>query len=150
MKSLFEFFLNEMAYDRKDFRQIISNLDEQIIQNWCLTKYATLVGNPNRNHWASELEAYLKKIARIKVKKDNQRCEIKKQVLINAFICQNEFNDPETVRFAVILKFEKEQIDVNSPYVNKSIKMFTNEIKYLIEIMASNSEQIIERYCKNL
>ena len=150
MKPLFEFFLNEMAYDRKDFRQIISNLDDQIVINWCLTKYGSLTGNPNRNHWASELEAYLKKIARIKVKKDNQRCAIKKQVLTAAFICQNEFNDPTTVRLAIITKFEEEQIDINDSNVNKTIGLFTNEIRYLIEIMASNSGQIIERYCKTI
>lgn len=151
MKQLFEYFLNEMSYDRKDFRQIIFNLDEQIVINWCLTKYATLTNNLNRNHWASELESYIKKIARIKVKKDNQHCKIKKQVLTTAFIYQNEFNDSSIVRMVVGSKFKKEGIDpMNNPAADKAIKMFANELEYLIEIMASNSEQIIERYCKTL
>ena len=63
----------EMAYERKMFKALLTNLSQQIIQNWCLVRYSTITGDKQEyvSHWRNELIAYLSNAASNKIKGNN-------------------------------------------------------------------------------
>ena len=48
--------LLEYLVQRKDFVNLLWNLSDQIIENWCLVHYCTVVGQSEyKKHWTDEL-----------------------------------------------------------------------------------------------
>ena len=74
--------LLEYLVQRKDFVNLLWNLSDQIIENWCLVHYCTVVGQSEyKKHWTDELKGYLKRISRTGIKSSNDFDSRRKCVL---------------------------------------------------------------------
>ena len=111
MKTLIEYIessaITEMAKSLSDFKQLVSDLSDQIIENWCLVKWCDMYPNELtskrlRNHWASELKSYLYKISRERLKSGR-----KDKVIKDEWIKHLELNDTYIISDVIRDKFEK-------------------------------------------
>lgn len=125
--------LTEMAYERKMFKAIITNLSTQIVQNWCLVRFAKLEGgnNPNLNHWKSKLIAHLSNAASNKIKRINSY-NSKLKAISEVWVNEKEYaTDTNVIDLTVQGIFLEEQLDI-------------------ISVIASGNPQIINDYVSNL
>lgn len=67
------YLINEMSFDRKTYRQNAINEMRQIVENWCLCYYYSMMDPYNQNyaHWKTELFAHLENIKDTDIKKGN-------------------------------------------------------------------------------
>ena len=72
-EELQRYSLNEMAMSLKDYKRRTEGILVQVVQNWCLVRYASLSGTHKQliSHWRGELYAHLPNIASLKIKNDN-------------------------------------------------------------------------------
>ena len=97
-------YLVEMAYDRKKFKDLIDDLSDQILENWCLIRYVSVSKDKKelRSHWEDELSAHLGKIIG-KTFKMNRRKAIE-EVILGWLELNN--NDDNHIIHLISTKFE--------------------------------------------
>lgn len=97
--------LFEMTTERRNYKNQVVGLADQIVQNWCLCMYCKLHRPELKEtylHWRGELETHLNTLNRKKIKADKNKAT--KEVLID----EEEFNDPKEVFKACGVKFKHE------------------------------------------
>ena len=140
MKSLYdtlqESLVTEMSIGLKDFKYLVDDVAEQIIENWCLVWYCDTYdrNNINRNHWASKFLAQAKRIASKNINKRNKNKAIK-DVLTNWNTYRNKF----TIINCISEKIKKEHLD---KYIDDMAYAFTKNISDLIDILSSDFDTI--------
>lgn len=143
MKSLYdtlqESLVTEMSIGLKDFKYLVDDAAEQIIENWCLVWYCDNYDkdNQNRNHWASEFLAQAKRIASKNINQRNKKKAIK-NVLTNWNTYRNKF----TIINCISEKMEKEHFE---KYIDDIADAFTKNIDDLIDTLA-NDYSVIQDY----
>lgn len=138
------FQISEMATKLSDFRMDVKNVINQIIENWCLVKWCDdnpneLISNRLRNHWATELKGYMNFIAGINLK-SGKKDKVLKSILIDDL----ELDYGNSISIIIRKKFDKEGL---SKYINKISFECANQINRIINILASN-ENDVEEYIK--
>lgn len=142
MKSLVqilnETLIVEMACSRSEYINLISNLDEQIIQNWCLVYYCNVYDkdNVNFNHWNKELKALLGRISKKRIKIAN-KLSIIKYVLKE----RDELNTYSSVRLYIESKMKKEKI--SNDIIHELCNAVINNIDSICELINSDNENEI-------
>lgn len=137
-----ESLIYEMADNLSTFRLKLQDIMPQVIENWCLVKWCDM--NPDeltskclRNHWATELKAYMNKIVDRKVK-----CGRKDKVIISSIINEMELNDKNEVANLIRNKFTKEGLE---KYINVMAEECANNIKIICNVL-SKTKYDVEDY----
>ena len=140
--------LLEYLVQRKDFVNLIWNLSDQIIENWCLVHYCTVIGQTEyKKHWADELKGYLKRISRTGIKSSNDFNSRKKCVL-QAFAMNDLDKGGVSDRIYLIIqnKFESEGIDDIGLLTQISADC-ADRLHELIDILSTpNNEAMVNKY----
>lgn len=143
MKTLIEYIeetiITEMAKSLSDFKQLVSDLSDQIVENWCLVKWCDI--HPNeltskrlRNNWATELKTYMFKISKERIKSGR-----KDKVILNEWINHLELNDAQIVADIIRNKFEKEGLE---KYVNIMSEECANSVNEICKILNSSQNEV--------
>lgn len=149
-----ETLLTEMALHRKEYKDKIDSLIPQIIENWCLIKYATYDNNDVLKllipHWKVELRGWLLTAIRYSIKKNNS-IESREKVLSEIWD-DNDFNLKEIIKILITNKFEIEEIDTqNNNLFNEIINEFiVSGNKDLINVILSQNRETIIRYINTI
>ena len=140
--------LLEYLVQRKDFVNLIWNLSDQIIENWCLVHYCTVIGQTEyKKHWTDELKGYLKRISRTGIKSSNDFNSRKKCVL-QAFAMNDLDKGGVSDRIYLIIqnKFESEGIEDLGLLMQISADC-ANRLHELIDILSTpNNEAMVNEY----
>lgn len=140
--------LLEYLVQRKDFVNLIWNLSDQIIENWCLVHYCTVIGQTEyKKHWADELKGCLKRISRTGIKSSNDFNSRKKCVL-QAFAMNDLDKGDISERIYLIIqnKFESEGIEDMGLLMQISADC-ANRLHELIDILSTpNNEAMVNGY----
>lgn len=137
-----ESLIYEMADNLSTFRLKLQDIMPQVIENWCLVKWCDmnpdeLISKRLRNHWATELKAYMNKIVDRKVK-----CGRKDKVIISSIIDEMELNDKNEVANLIRNKFTKEGLE---KYINVMAEECANNIKIICNVL-SKTKYDVEDY----
>lgn len=140
-----ESLILEYAVPRKEFVEKIENLFDQIIENWCLVHYCTLVGRTElKEHWKSELRAHLLKSLRYKISGNNS---YEARVKAIGSICdKDELNDANIINMTVNTKFKVEKIDVKSNEYKQCITDCANAMGDIINVIAKADIDFVDQY----
>ena len=121
--------LYEYAIHRSEFIYKVSNLLPQIIENWCLIRYCTLVGRKNtKKHWKDELIAHMLNVGGLDIK-GNNKSEKRLKAIYDGFKLRDLVNDCSDRIFLYIEnKFEREKINLNDDIVKKVVNDCNNAL----------------------
>ena len=146
-EELQRYSLNEMAMSLKDYKYRIEGILVQIVQNWCLVRYASLSGTHKQliSHWRSELYAHLTNVASLKIKNGN-KADVKEKVLYDVINERDFDTDEQSISLVVSGKFFKEKISTNSQYYSETISDFKKNVKNIVNVILSGSEKVIRDY----
>lgn len=146
-EELQRYSLNEMAMSLKDYKRRIEGILVQIVQNWCLVRYASLSGTHKQliSHWRSELYNHLTNIASLKIKNGN-KADVKEKVLYDVINERDFDTNEQSISLVVSGKFFKEKISTNSQYYSETISDFKENIKNIVNVILSGSEKVIRDY----
>lgn len=127
--------IDEMACDRKTYRQNAIHLAWQIIENWCLCYYCVMMDTHNQNfgHWKVELASHLNEIKRTGLKKGSGD---KKTVLTDLYINMYDFNDPKNIESIIRGKFYIEQLK-DSSVISFVANAFAENINNIIDLLTN-------------
>ena len=128
--------LFEMALDRAKYIDLIINLSDQIAENWCLIRYCTTYdsNNINKDHWKSELYAACSRLLRQNVSTD------KRKATEYGFIGNLEFNNTDTVYYAVEPKFKKEGFSLTHDICDDFVGYGLQKLMFLISSKRSSGK----------
>ena len=142
-----EKYLIEYTDPRNRFIDRADDLLPQLIENWCLVHYCTLMNtdiNQCKNHWKSELRNIIFQMGIKKV--GNNKPQIRHKAFIEAFDRSNLLDDVEMAYISCIGKFEKENIswennDIYQQCINDLISHKENIVNILVNF---NKNDIID------
>lgn len=147
MKCLSEYIkesqITEMASNLSNFRMLIINLKNQIIENWCLVHWCDL--NPDndiskrlRNHWVSELKSYMYRIVEVKLKSGR-----KDKVIQDELIKHYELDDHNEIADVIRDKFKEENL--GKYVINISFDCADKALE-ICKVLSTNNKDDIEEY----
>ena len=145
--------LNDIAMEINDYTSYLKGgILNQFVQNWCLVRYCRL--KPTfvttcRNHWASELRAIAVELASYKVCKDNKRRDKKREATRKIIIDYFEYNDIETVAYAIHPKFYDENIRSYEDEQFMAVQ-FIKELDVIIDMITNGAIDDIDAYIEEL
>lgn len=146
MKSLIEFLhdsqITEMARNLHSFKDLVSDMSSQIVQNWCLVKWCDLYPDNNiskrlRNHWCTELKSMMLKITNERLKSGGKQKVIKQE-----WINHLELNNPDEIANIIRNKFHKEGL---SKYIYKISVECANSSDEITNVL-STDKYCVEEY----
>lgn len=132
-------YINEMALHKDEFIDLILNLKDQLVENWCLCAYCSLYDeyNDNFNHWSGEFSAYANKIKRCNLKSGN-----KLKIITKEYVDKYDLNDSNMIYRIIRGKFNREQIDEK---IAKSIsEFFPKYVSSLISFLSNDNYETDE------
>ena len=132
-------YLTEMALHKDEFIDMILNLKDQLVENWCLCAYCSLYDttNPNYEHWCGEFSAYANKIKRCNIKSGN-----KQKIILVTYVDKYDLNDSDMIYRIIHEKFVKEQIDEDK--IMNLCEYFAQNINLLINYLSNNGYETQE------
>lgn len=139
--------IDEMACDRKTYRQNAIHLAWQIIENWSLCYYCVMMDIKNQNfgHWKVELASHLGEIKRTGLKKGSGD---KKTVLTDLYINMYDFNDPKNIESVIRGKFYIEQLK-DSSIISFVANAFAENINDVIDLLV-NPDRDLKVYMEEM
>lgn len=139
----------EMSLTRSTYKERVRPLLNQILENWCLVRYCTIVGQTKyKKHWSDELFGYIITISCWKLKK-NDKIEIREKVLREIWD-EEDFTDAQCLRMAISRKFINEKIDINSDNVLKCITDCIKDTNNLIQVILQRDINAIISYIETI
>lgn len=132
-------YLTEMALHKDEFIDLILNLKDQLVENWCLCAYCSLYDNinPNYEHWCSEFSSYANKIKRCNIKSGN-----KQKMIFITYIDKYDLNDSDMIYRIIHEKLIKEQIDEH--IIRNLCEYFAQNAKLLTDYLSNNDYETQE------
>lgn len=129
--------LYEYAVHRSDFVNRVSNLLPQILENWCLVHYCTLVGRTEtKEHWKEELRTHMLNVGGLDIKSNNKTNK-RLKAIYEGFEIRDMIGDcSEKIFLYVEGKFQKENIDPKNEIVKQVIIDCTNSLNDIALAMA--------------
>lgn len=123
----------EMALEKSKYQDRLFSLMPQIVQNWCLCEYCKRYDPTNINYrcWRKELIAHIGNLNAIPVKGDKYRWTY------DEVIKDCEYNNINVIKSVCEYKLDdEEEINFTSDIRNKLYSSFSNNIEYIIELIA--------------
>ena len=140
--------LTEMVYERKMFKAIITNLSAQIIQNWCLIRYARLSNMDDGliNHWKTELTAHINNAASNKIKGNNS-FQARVKAINEVWTTEKEYStDANVINLTINAKFIEEGLDINSDAYSQTMQDCMAASNDIVQAIASENSVFITQY----
>lgn len=143
--------LNEMAMPLSLYKDKVSDILPQLIENWCLVYYCRISGTHKhlRNHWASELSAAMGKIANMNIKGGNHAI-VRMKALFHVWNLYDYDTSESVISNVIWNKFQKEHIDTTSVCYADTISAFLNSTKEIVDVLLTQSAEEIDAYVRNL
>lgn len=134
--------LNEMTYDRRKFQETFFSFLDNIIENYCLIKHASLTGEntETRNHWRLELLALLQKLNRMKLVSGDKTKAMKEEYAKAEY----DINDIVEV---IETKFEIEGIEDDLVAL---ATLFMDDIDNIIEVVSNGTKGEVKAFVEGL
>lgn len=140
----------EYAIPRAKYIDNVSNLTYQIIENWCLVHYCTLVGQTElKDHWKSELYAHIDNLGKDTIK-GSKNVETKFKATIEGFQEKDAFDGPERILKIIQHKFSSEGINLKSDAVMQVVEDFSNEVENIVHIIADYFNVDVNKYLNEI
>lgn len=137
--------LTEMAVNRKDYKSRIEGISSQIIENWCLVRYCSLVGQERyKIHWSKELFTHMSAAAKLTL--SGKDSDIKRIKALQEVWIENDYDSAKGIDFAISLKFEKEHIQMSPSKYTVLINECANAAQSIIEVIATRDNSKIRDY----
>lgn len=142
--------LMEYSIPRSNFVSKAYNLCKQIIENWCLVHYCTLIGRTQtKDHWSNELSTHMVNIGSSSIKGNNS-INTRITALMEGFGKENLPSNHEIIIKIIANKFKKEGFDPNSKEVIKCSVDCHEAINDIITVIAEGDAGNINQYIKTI
>lgn len=150
-EELQNYIICEMVYSLKEYKEKADNLIPQIVENWCLIRYATLSGDFSdvKSHWKTEMKSHMNNIRQMKLKTNNTSLT-KQNALYLLWNKRDIDKDEESIYSHIYFKFQKENIPTEGEIFAQVINDFKNETVNIVNVLTSNSPQKIVEYVENI
>lgn len=140
----------EYAIPRSKFIENAYNLSQQIIENWCLIHYCTIIERTEtKEHWKTELYAHMNNVSRSIIKANNSY-ETRLKALKEAFDWNDLYDSEERVSRIISGKFKIEKIPTNTSEYLKCVNDCFNSIDAIVDVMAKFDPSLIEDYIETI
>ena len=127
--------LNEYFVNRSKYVDNVWHLSYQIVENWCLVHYCTIVGRTEtKEHWKDELITHLSNIGRDGIKANNS-VKTRLKAVKEGFEYANLYEGKEILLKLVEDKFKTEKIKIDDT-VLKTIEDCSNSIDDIATVVA--------------
>lgn len=127
--------LNEYFVKRSKFVDNVWHLSYQIIENWCLVHYCTLVGRTElKEHWKDELIAHLTNIGRDGIKANNS-VGTRMKAIAEGFDYASLYDGSERILQIVQDKFKQENINIDDAVI-QTVKDCSQAINDIAKVIA--------------
>lgn len=142
--------LTEMSVKRNEYKAKIDNLMPQVLENWCMVHYSTLVGGIDaHNHWADELRGHLLTVSRFTIK-GNDSIKSRQKVLQEIWE-ENDYNKPKFLNMTIINKMlEESRIDVSSVEYGQSLFDCIEAKQDIFNAILSRDIDAISKYTRSI
>ena len=131
--------LNEMALPRKTYKKRIDELMPQVLENWCLVHYCTIIGQTQyKKHWSEELRGHLITVSRLSIK------------VLQEIWDENDFNDAKYLNLTVVNKFLIENFDVKCAEYGQTLEDCINSTQYIFNAILSRNQDVIIDYINTI
>jgi hypothetical protein len=142
--------LTEMAFQRTEYKERIDNLFPQILINWCMVRYSTLVGGLGAHfHWADELRGHILTVSRF-ILKGNDSAKSREKVLKEIWD-SNDYDIPKILNMTIVNKMlEEESIDVSSRAYGQAIMDCIEAKKDIFNVILSRDIPTISEYSRSI
>ena len=130
--------LNEMAMPLKIYKDRVSDIIQQLIQNWCLVRYSTISNDKLnlKNHWKTELLSHMSLIHSMKVK-PNDNIKIKEKALYTVWNWFEFDINESCIDGCIKGKFKKEKINTNGDIYSQVIDDCKKSTKDIVNALLS-------------
>lgn len=141
--------LTEMALPRKDYKERIRDISCQLLENWCLVRYCSLIGQEQyKNHWSDELRGHMFSMSRLSMK-CNDSIKAREKVFEEVWT-DEDYKDPQLLTMVIANKFISEGIDVNSESVTRTIMDCINAKSAIFDVILLRDINKIMQYVQSL
>ena len=141
--------LNEMAIPRKDYKGKIDSLMPQILENWCLVRFCSIVDRTEyKIHWSDELRGHLLTVSRFSIKgNDSEESRMK---VLHEIWAENDFGQPRFLNMTIANKFIQEGIDISTAEYGQVLSDCIASEHELFNVIISRDVSIITKYAKSI
>lgn len=141
--------LNEMVFPRKTYKERVENLIPQILENWCLVHYCTIIKQEeNKSHWMGELRSHLLTLSRFSIS-GNDSPDSRTKVFIEIWD-ENDFNNPEFLNLTIANKFTTENIETTSKEYGQMLADCIESTSNIYNAILSRSINVISEYVSSI
>lgn len=141
----------EYSMKRKDYFIRCVNLSQQIIENWCLVHYCTIINediNRCKNHWKKELFSHMATLSEIDLK-DNNSTESRIKVIQSAFE-ENDLITSKQILKKIGKKFIIEGINLKDENISILIENCSKSINDIIYNIANYDLENLKEYINKI
>ena len=141
--------LLEMPLHRKNYKERITNELPQVIINWCLVHYCTIIGRTqSKEHWKDELRGHIFGISSLSIKENDG---VKKRLKVLSEIwAEDDYDKPKNLTLKVCNKFIKEQINIDSEEFVTTIQDCLNCKEGLFNVILSRDIETARNYVDSI
>lgn len=141
--------LLEMPLHRKNYKERLTNELPQVIVNWCLVHYCTIVGQERlKEHWKGELRGCIFNMSSLSIK-ENDSVEKRLKVLSEIWV-EDDYDKPENLTLKVCNKFINEKININSEEYITTIQDCLNCKDGLFNVILSRDIEMTRDYVDSI
>jgi len=148
-QALNEEMLCEMALPRKTYKEKVDGLIPQILENWCLVRYCSILGlEHNKSHWSDELRGHLLTVSRFSIK-GNDSIQSRRKIFLEIWE-ENDYDKSQFLNMTIANKFLKEGFDLSSIEYEQAIKDCIDSEQKLFEAILSRDVEFITNYARTI
>ena len=141
--------LNEMALPRKNYKDKVDSLIPQILENWCLVHYCSIIGRTEyKTHWSDELRGHLLTASRFSIK-ESDSMESRMKVLQELW-SENDYSQVQFLNMTVVNKFIKEGIDTSAAEYGQVLEDCIGSEQDLFNVILSRDIALITNYSRSI
>lgn len=139
----------EMAYSRSNYKIKADNEFPQVLINWCLVRYCSIIGGSRlKKHWKGELRGHMLNISRYAIK-GNDGWEKRLKVFKEIFK-ENDYYNASFLTLVVANKFVEENINIRSVGFENTIIDCISGFEALFNAILSRDIDLIEEYVESI
>ena len=141
--------LNEMAYIRSVFKDRVVGFTWQIVENWILIRYCSIIGSTRlKKHWQDELyQKFLRPLNEDKIKKTSNQSSVKYTIINQYWFIDQDLDDsPETILNAIEPKISKENIEINDNIRQAIADLCNFGLKDMVYLISYSNAKDIQEY----
>lgn len=144
-----EGILLEMALPRKTYKKRISDIIPQLLENWCLVRYATIHGNvQQKQHWQTELRGHFLTMSRFSITGNDT--PVSRLKVFQEIWREEDLNLPETLNLVIANKFMSEGISIKSEEYGQVLYDCIGSTNKIYEIIIGRDIDAITQYVETI